>query len=1017
MKKLTLLFCITFISITSSFSQGTVRGKISDKNGETLIGVTIALKSNPSIGTVTDFDGNFSLKMKDSLAQVITISYVSYQTIEQEIRVLNNQVIVKDFVMEEASAKALDVVEISTKATKDKSYYMERIKQNSSTTIDYISSETMKKTGDANVVAAVARVAGVSTNGGFITVRGIGDRYVKTTVNGNRIPTLDPFTNNIKLDMFPASLVDNVIITKTASPDMPGDYAGAYISVETKDYPDALTVSIESTVGYNAQTTGKDVITSERSKTDWLGYDNTYREYNHTQFHSTNPDPTQYQEMVALGLGDYYKSLGVTGWAEGSNEGLLYFKLGLVQLGLLAPALINDNTAVIAATSAFDNGSYHSTAFDIVNKDAAATGKSFPNNWNTTKRKAPLSFSQSFTVGDQVSLFGKPLGFVAGFRYGSATLYDPHAILEEQKSGTRIVDSHLDAEASDETNGWSALVNLAYKVNPNNTVGFMFMPNLIGVNKVRKGYDEENTLTTVSQFYEARKQMIYQFKSEHYIPNIKTKVELNASYTKGNSNAPDFKYLQYESNPVTHIYSLDPSSKSIDRYYRYLSDNLFDSHGSIEIPIGEKPGLTRKLKLGGAYQEDKTKNDLYHYFLGKDGLNAPHMENDDLNAYLNLDQFGISHGDNGGVPFSTLNWYYNLFQSPTDHSFGHSKIAAAFLMADFTIIPRIRVSGGLRIETTDMLTDVTKFDSMGLANDDPRRFYLAGELPATIGSIKQTNILPSATIVYKLINKEESPTNIRLGYSQTLARPSLREISNITTFDNELRLNVTGNPNLKMVEVKNYDFRIESYFKNKDNVSISVFYKDFKNHIELIRGERYTWTNVDIANVKGIEIEGRKKIVKGLDFTANITLAQSYTEYVRTRNEVVGTSVITYNLDTVKRTMFGQAPYVINGILSYTSDSLGLTATVSYNLQGKRVVIGSASEFLGDTYEMPRHQLDFKVTKKFKKVAKNWSVSFTIKDILNQPVTRKIYYDGGYDIIKDQYRWGTNYLLSITYKL
>lgn len=92
----------------------------------------------------------------------------------------------------------------------------------------------MKRTGDNNITAAVARVSGVSTNGGFITVRGIGDRYVKTTINGSRIPTLDPFTNNIKLDLFPASLVDNVIITKTASPDLPGDWAGAYLSVETK---------------------------------------------------------------------------------------------------------------------------------------------------------------------------------------------------------------------------------------------------------------------------------------------------------------------------------------------------------------------------------------------------------------------------------------------------------------------------------------------------------------------------------------------------------------------------------------------------------------------------------------------------------------------------------------------------------------------------------------------------------------------------------------------------------------
>jgi len=115
---------------------------------------------------------------------------------------------------------------------------MESKKKLSSTTLDYISAETLKKTVDANVAAAITRVTGVSsTSSGLITVRGTGDRYLKTTINGSRIPTLDPFTNNIKLDIFPASLVDNIVIAKTASPDLPGDFAGAYISVETKQYP------------------------------------------------------------------------------------------------------------------------------------------------------------------------------------------------------------------------------------------------------------------------------------------------------------------------------------------------------------------------------------------------------------------------------------------------------------------------------------------------------------------------------------------------------------------------------------------------------------------------------------------------------------------------------------------------------------------------------------------------------------------------------------------------------------
>jgi CarboxypepD_reg-like domain/TonB-dependent Receptor Plug Domain len=1013
MKKTTLLFYIIFIAVTSSFSQGTIRGKVSDKTGETLIGVTVALKSNPSMGTVSDFDGNFSLKLADSSTQVITISYVSYQTIEFEVHPKKGEVIVKDFVME-SSTKDLAIVEVVTKSTKAKEYYMENIKKNSSTTIDYISSETMKKTGDANVVAAVARVTGVSTNGGFITVRGIGDRYVKTTINGSRIPTLDPFTNNIKLDMFPAALVDNIIITKTASPDLPGDFAGAYLSVETKDYPEQLALTIETQAGYNNQTSFKDVLSSQRSSTDWQGYDNSFREHDHSQFQSANTNISQYQEMVALGLGDYYKSIGVTGWVAQSNAGNVYFDLGLVKLGLLSPALINNPAAVAAATAAYNNGPYHSQAYSIINAGAAKTGQSFPNNWNTTQRKAPLGFSQSFTLGDQLNVVGKQIGFIAGFRYGSSTIYDPNSIAETPYPDSKLIYNHEERALSSESNGWSALINAAYKINPNNSVSLLFMPNMTGVNKVTEGYDTVQRVGTKAQFYESRKQMVYQFKSEHYLPVEKIKLDLNASYTKGSSNAPDFKYFQFDENLTTGTFSVDPLSHTIDRFYRYLTDNIFDSHASAEIPLGNKPGLIRKLKIGGAYQQENTKSDQYDYQLSKGTYNFTPLVNDDIDTYLNLNQFAITQGTNGGVPYSTMNWFYTQDEAPTNHAFGRSNIKAAFIMTDFTVIPRIRISGGVRMETTNMFTDLKKFDSLGLSDTDPRRFYAPGILPATPGRINNTNLLPSATLIYKLINKDESPTNIRIGYSQTLARPSLREISNITNFDYELRANVQGNPDLKMVEIKNYDFRIESYFKNKDNISLSVFYKDFKNHIELEQGDVYTWINVDKSYAEGIELEGRKGIVKGLEFRANVTLVKSYTTYIRTRKEVSGTVVNEFKEDTVSHSMFGQAPYIINGILSYTSDTLGLTATVSYNIQGPRLVIGSRVSSMPLIYEMPRNLLDFKVTKK---LGKHFSISVTIRDILNSTVTRKYKMDDGYNVTYDSYRWGTNYLLGVSYKL
>lgn len=1009
---LVLLFCAGNMA-----AQGTLRGKITDKNGESVIGATIILKENRSVGTTADFDGNYSLKITDGNPVTIVISFISFKSIEETINPKGGEVIVRNYVLQSA-AQEVKQVEITAKAVKSREYYMEKIKTNSATTLDYVSSETMKKTGDANVTAAVARVAGVSTNGSFITVRGIGDRYVKTAVNGSRIPTLDPFTNNIKLDLFPASLVDNVLITKTASPDLPGDWSGAYLSIETKDYPEQLAVNVEASFGYNTQATFKDVISSRKSPTDWLGYDNSLRDFNHTSFNKANLTPSQYEEFAALGLQGYFNAMGVTNdnWGEGTTTGENYFKLGLIQLGLLAPALFDNPEAVAEAKSQYLTGTYKADAFASINASVPVTGKALSSNWNTTTRQAPLNFSQSFSVGNQVNVFKRPLGFLAGFRYGSATQFDPNSIAQRPRFD-RGLASDLSALNSTESNGWSALLNLAYKLNSNNSLSFLFMPNFYGVNKAQKATDltDKTTVVTLSQFYEQRRQLVYQFKMESYIPAIKTKLEGNASYTKGKSEAPDFKNLQYWINEDGSYQVGGTIGDGIHRYFRYLEDDIFDSRLSAEFGLSKRPELTRKLKTGAAYQYNKKESNQYDYAMLL-GPKIGALTSADIDAYLNPQQFEVSQGtDANGIPYSTLNAYYIDNGSDADNTFGNSTVIAGFVMTDYAITKRIRFSGGVRIEHADIFTDVVKFDELGLAANDPRRVYSESYPIANPGELTGTDILPSANFIYKIKEAEDAPLNLRLNYSRSVARPSIRELSDIAALDYELRAPVFGNSSLKQVNIDNYDLRVESYFKNNDNVSISLFYKNFKNHIELINSGGYTWQNVDESNVMGVELEGKKKIVKHLEFGANLTFVKSETNYVRTRFELTNGIKNYIPVDTISRTMYGQAPYAINAILTYALDSMGLTITASYNMQGPRLVIASNNPAIPDVYEMPRNMVDLKVSKK---LGKHFLLSATAKDILNTPVRRAYKYPEGYDVYDyDRYHYGTNYILSIAYKL
>ncbi len=1012
-------FVVLFLFLTAQAlqAQGTLRGKVTDEKGESMFGVIVRAIENESIIAQTDFEGTFSLKFPDNKQYTLNFVIVGYQTLEEKIQLKDNAVLAKEFTLMNSSniIKGMDVV---AKRVKANDGYMEKMKMNSATSIDFISSEVMKKTGDASVVNAIARVSGVSTNGGLITVRGIGDRYVRTTLNGSRIPTLDPLTNNIKLDIFPSSLVDNIVITKTQSAELPGDWAGAYISVETKDYPDKLAVNIESQFGYNAQTTFKDFITSDRSKTDWLGFDGGLRTRNTDGLVVPTLDPSGYQQMVALGLGNYFTQQGIHGWVDGDAQADNYFRMGLVQLGLLSPAQFNDPTAIQNARQQY-NSTYKPQAFNTLNPNGTSYNNGFNNNWNTKYRNAPMNYSQSFSIGDQKMLFGKELGFIFGFKYGSAVRFDPNGI--SQRVGDESLgfpfDRQDNAKISRETNSISALVNIAYKLNKNNKVSLLFMPNVIGNNdvasyeEIHQGISYQEAGVTRNIFYEQRKQMVYQYSSQHYIPSVKLKLDVNASYTDGKSVAPDFKatqYMQVLNFDSIVSYQFSPSAgDGIRRYYRNLDENIFDGRIGAEIPLkSSKDGVVRKLKFGGSTTRNyrKIDNDEFRLFVG----NKPDagLADGDLDNYLSPDKFVMQN--------SQVNYYYEHFDFDRNHSFGHSNVEAAYALLDYELNSSIRFSGGVRAEHTDIFTDVDKYYRLGYARNDIRRENVGGFAFVNAGVINQWNFLPSGSLIYKVKSKSSTQSNLRLNYSQSVARPSIREMSDAAIFDNEFRTLIYGNSDLKMVHIANYDFRGETYFANGDNISVSVFYKDFHNHIEMGFGSAgITWDNIDHSTVKGVEIEGKKQLGKHFEFRANLTLVKSQAQFVRKDLQIVdGVKVYTI-IDTLYRPMFGQAPYLFNSILSYTADSLGLTATVSYNVQGPRLVIAGSIKGRPDVYEIPRHLVDFKLSKN---IGKHYVASITVRDILNAPVRRAYKLPSGY-VDYDRFRYGTNFLVSFAYKL
>lgn len=282
MKNLKFILILTFglCSIYAQAQNGKIRGTTYDRaTGEGMWGVQVVAPTTGD-GAVADFDGKFEFDVPAG-TYTLQASFVGYKKVTiNEIVVKAGEVTVIEAIWMEESISEINEVVVTAEAARTTEIALLTAKKKSINLIDGMSSQTFRRIGDSNAGEAAKRITGVSVEGGkYIYVRGLGDRYTKTTLNGMDMPGLDPDRNSIQIDVFPTNLIDNLIILKSFTPDLPADFTGGIVNIETKDFPDQKIFDVSLGIEYNpSMHFNPDYVTYEGGNTDFLGFDDGTRE-------------------------------------------------------------------------------------------------------------------------------------------------------------------------------------------------------------------------------------------------------------------------------------------------------------------------------------------------------------------------------------------------------------------------------------------------------------------------------------------------------------------------------------------------------------------------------------------------------------------------------------------------------------------------------------------------------------------------------------------------------------------
>ncbi len=894
----TVLFTLLYLC---TFAQTAIRGVIHDEaTGETIPFADVIIQGTTT-GTTSDLDGAFHLNVDPGTYNVV-FNYLGYtDLIVENVEIKEGQIEVLNVRMGEDSEQLSEVV-ITAKAVRNTEAAVLTLQKKSVSFIDGLSAQTFAKTGDGNAAAAIKRVPGVSVEGGkYVYVRGLGDRYTKTILNGMDIPGLDPDRNTVQMDIFPTNLIDNIIVYKTFTPNLPGDFTGGMVEIITKDFPERSTINASVGVGYNPNVNfNNNFVSYDGGNLDWLAIDDGNRDLPFNK-KTVVPDP-----------------------ADASNRHRL-----------------NGMTSSLNPTLG-------------------------------TKRITPfLDRNFAFSLGNQLNKEKITIGYNLALNYSTNHSFDENAEFGFYRKPKDVSRFNLESDGSRVgalgtiTNAWSGLAGISVKYD-RHKIGLTAMRSQNGESKagefagVNSPENPANLFIDVLQFSQ-REVTNFLLSGKHTFLDGRLSANWKLSPTFSRIYEPDIRSTAFELTEFGK-YEIRPSVGAVaTRDWRELDETNYSGKLDITYEFSGFNDMTSKVTIGGLYTYKERDYEI---------LNYNHLVSNQVSFNFSGDQNELLETANIWTPESRTGTYLKGNFEPANSYEANQNLIAAYLMNELPLSEKLKLIYGARLEIFE-----TKFTGQ---NNNATRFLVDQTV------LDETDILPSAAIIYSV--KEDM--NVRFSYASTLARPSFKEKSLVQITDRLSNRVFIGNIDLEESHIANFDARWEYFFDRGQVVSLSGFYKKFKDPIELtvfddLSPDNFTPRNVGDAEVIGVEMEVRKSLdflsIPNLSVQANVAIVSSEVEMnemeriSRIENARIGETIGT------TRDMAGQSPFLVNAGLNYRLPNNGLDVNLSFNMQGERLSIVGIGN-IPDIYEQPFESLNLKVSKR---VGEKLKVSFGAKNLLN----------------------------------